>query len=207
MKASCSPLPWTGLDERYGPFPRQHHLLAVEPEYARYMAEARLTRAGEVVLVLRRPDGQVLLHTKPFYPPGTWRLLSGGVDLRECPEEAILREAWEETGLPVRIERLLGVLTYELDGGDLQVPFASCLFLAATQGGEPAAQDAQERIGGYRWVQPEELAAVAAQLRSLPPPWRGWGELRSLPHLLAARQLASRQPGAHPRSTRAERPG
>ena len=53
--------------------------------------------AREKVLLTKRADN------------GLWCLPSGGVDPGECVEETILREVWEETGLTVRVLRLVGV--------------------------------------------------------------------------------------------------
>ena len=51
----------------------------------------------EKVLLTKRADN------------GLWCLPSGGVDPGESVEETIIREVWEETGLTVRVLRLIGV--------------------------------------------------------------------------------------------------
>ena len=51
----------------------------------------------EKVLLTKRADN------------GLWCLPSGGVDPGESVEETILREVYEETGLTVRVLRLIGV--------------------------------------------------------------------------------------------------
>ena len=53
--------------------------------------------AREKVLLTKRADN------------GLWCLPSGAVDPGECVEETIIREVWEETGLTVRVLRLVGV--------------------------------------------------------------------------------------------------
>lgn len=176
---------WRDLGAVSPPFPWEHHIVEMGEE-APAWAEAVRGRDGEVVLVLRRPDGRVLLHTKPFYPPDTWRLPSGGVEPGESPQAAAAREIAEETGRPARLERLLGILTYQVRGAGETIPFGSYVFLVATPGGRPAPRDAGERIAGFRWVPPHELEGVAAHLRGLAPPWRGWGTFRSLPHRFVA---------------------
>ena len=64
-------------------------------------------RRGEVVLAICHGGNKVLLHTKSFYPDGVFRLLSGGIRPDESVENALLREAREETGLDVRIEKFV----------------------------------------------------------------------------------------------------
>ncbi len=179
--------PWPELEGKN--FPIRHQEIRSGADFYRAMVEKASKCNGEVVLALRRPDGRLLLHTKPFYPPHTWRLPSGGIRIGESPEEAACREVEEETGLSARPERLLGVLTYTLRSEAGEVSFASVLFLFRTEGGRPAPRDTGERIGGYRWVKPKGLYRVAAHLRRLPLPWRDWGYFRAPAHDFVAAVL------------------
>ncbi|MGB9723016.1 MAG: NUDIX domain-containing protein [Chloroflexia bacterium] len=186
---SHPPWPWPDLQEEAS-VPWQHQEIDVGPGFYHWMREKAGRNRGEAVLVIRRPDGRLLLHTKPLYPPHTWRLPSGGIRPGETPEEAAFREAEEETGLPVQLERLLGVLTYRLRSQAGELSFASALFLFRTEAARPAARDEGERIGGYRWVRPEALPRLAVRLRRLPPPWRDWGRFRAPAHDFVALALA-----------------
>ena len=59
--------------------------------------------------VVARRGGRLLLVRRNHEPHlGEWSFPSGYVDAGEAPEEAAVRETKEETGLDVRIERLLG---------------------------------------------------------------------------------------------------
>jgi ADP-ribose pyrophosphatase YjhB (NUDIX family) len=146
-------------------------------------------RRGEVVLAIRRPDGQVLLHTKQFYPEGVFRLPSGGVHLDESVLTGMAREAKEETGLEVSVHRFPGTVEYELRHGQRRLPFISYVFIIYADESTPVAQDSEERITGFRYVSPLEIWRVAEQLRALPGRWSDWGHFRAPPHDLVADAL------------------
>ena len=61
------------LNADYGPGERRQVALEVSAQtfddWLRKMV-TKANRRGEVVLVIQRPDGQTLLHTKRFYPEG-----------------------------------------------------------------------------------------------------------------------------------------
>ena len=175
------------LEARFWPLPHTHHSLEVDTRFFRDLARAPGGgRMGEVVLLLRHPDGMVLLHTKTFYPPGVYRLPSGGIKQGEPVMAAARRETAEETGLSIQESRPLGLLTYTLRQGRQRFFFHSWLVLAEVEG-EPRVVDTDERIEGFRWVEPETLAQVATDLRSVPPEWAGWGHFRVLAHDAAQR--------------------
>jgi ADP-ribose pyrophosphatase YjhB (NUDIX family) len=55
-------------------------------------------------------DGGIVLGKRNHEPKlGCWSFPSGFVDAGEVPEDAAVREVAEETGIDVRLERLLGV--------------------------------------------------------------------------------------------------
>jgi 8-oxo-dGTP pyrophosphatase MutT (NUDIX family) len=93
---------------------RAHYDLVVGEDFYQHVAQKAGQRDGEVALAIRRPDGHLLLHTKPSYPPGTWRIPTGGIEPGETIAEAVRRELAEETGLPANERRPLGIVTYAL---------------------------------------------------------------------------------------------
>ncbi len=177
------------LIRRYGPIEREHHDLAFTAQSMEWWGGVQAkSRTGEVILALRRPGDRVLLHTKPFYPAGVYRLPSGGIKPGEKIEKAVRREGYEEVGLDVRIERFLGVITYTFRHGDEVIPFTSYVFLVASDdAGEPHVTDTDERISGYRDVPWSDLPSVADELEALEPDWSDWGRFRAIGHRFVGR--------------------
>jgi len=63
--------------------------------------------------VIQRADGAILLVQRGRPPEqGHWGLPGGKVDWMEKVEAAVVREVLEETGLQVRVERLLCVVDH-----------------------------------------------------------------------------------------------
>src|SRR5262249_11259042 len=66
-------------------------------------------REGSLALIFS-PDRKKLLLVKRRDVP-VWVLPGGGIESGETPEEAAIREAWEETGLRVALVRQTGEYT------------------------------------------------------------------------------------------------
>ncbi len=180
------------LSARYGPPQRRHYALKVGERMATHWREKLAKRRGEVVLVIRRPNGRILLHSKGFYPAGTYRLLSGGIEESESVLDALRREVQEETGLTVKIERFLGLLEYEFHYQGETMPFVSYVFFLRERGGVLAPGDESEAITAFREASVDEIGAVARALRSLPGDWEDWGQFRALAHAFVAEAACSK---------------
>ena len=158
-------------------------------------------RFGEVCMVIRRPGGTLLTAIKTFYPPGAYRLLTGGVGHGEPIEAGLLREVDEETGLEVAVRRFLSVIEYHLDTEQITnnteqkhtqygYDFVTFVFLLDEVGGMLSPRDPGERIGAFREVEVAELPALAATLDSInvafDPQLGGsgsdWGRVRAVVH-------------------------
>ncbi|MBB4933755.1 ADP-ribose pyrophosphatase YjhB (NUDIX family) [Lipingzhangella halophila] len=59
--------------------------------------------AGAVV----RDDGRLLAIRRT--DNGTWELPGGVLETTEAPEDGVIREVWEETGIRVEVDQLTGV--------------------------------------------------------------------------------------------------
>jgi ADP-ribose pyrophosphatase YjhB (NUDIX family) len=109
-------------------------------------AAAVLDPSGQKVLLTRRSDN------------GRWCLPGGRLEPGESAAEGCAREALEETGLTVRITRLVGVysspdmLVAYPDGNRYQV--VALTFEADVAGGEPAVSDETTAWG---WFSPAEF--------------------------------------------------
>jgi NAD+ diphosphatase len=159
---------------------------------------AKTDRIGEVCMVVRRPDGCLVTARKTFYPPGAYRLLTGGIDHGEPIEAALLRETHEETGLDVVIRRFLGILDYRVDPGapeaaaSLKKEFYTFAFLLDEVGGVLECLDEHENHEDFRCVLPLELPTVADFLEHVADEtdeeiggsWHHWGIFRAAVHRL-----------------------
>lgn len=77
-----------------------------EREFDMVRRSQKNQRAHDVTMFILRADYVVVIK-KPMYPPGAYRAPSGGINPEEPFEEGALREAYEETGLSVALERYL----------------------------------------------------------------------------------------------------
>ena len=175
------------LSHLYGRPERERYTLRVSRETLAYWEEKTAHYRGEVIPVFQRPEGQVLLHTKEFYPAGLYRLPSGGIRREESVLAALRREIWEETGLQAEVERFLGLLEYEFRlreeglppagggrrGAEPPLIFASYLFLLEETAAPPKPQDREEKsppsalCPGKRWKRrPRPFAPCLSSGRS-----------------------------------------
>jgi len=145
-------------------------------------------RVGEVCMVIRRPNGKLLLSIKTIYPRGAYRLPTGGVAPGEPIIAALFRETQEETGLSVRLRRFLAIISYREAGAKAPI-FHTFAFLLEETGGTLGVLDPKEQIEEYIEVEPSELPRVADRLASLPETdrgavgsWRDWGKFRAVVH-------------------------
>jgi len=138
-------------------------------------------RRGEVIFVIRQPNGEILLHSKQRYEQPIYRLPTGGIDPSEAVEDALLREVEEETGQSVIIRRFLAILNCHFHRNGSSVPFTSYLFYLESRTCllDP---DVDDEAAEFRTVPVQRMGQVAANLRSLNGRRRGWGYWRSLAH-------------------------
>lgn len=159
----------------------------------------RRDRFGEVCMVIRRPNGRLLLSIKTFYPRGAYRLPTGGIDHGEGVLDALVRETREETGLQTAVRRFLARIAYAPRARPGAAPvFHTFAFLLDELGGELGI-DPLEQMEAWREADPAELPAVADFLDDLRTPgtldiggdWRAWGRFRAVVHRAVHAALAT----------------
>jgi 8-oxo-dGTP pyrophosphatase MutT (NUDIX family) len=146
-------------------------------------------RRGEVVMVVPNEQGHIWLHTKSFYPQGVYRLMTGGLEPGEAPNEALRREVEEETGFKIKPKRCLAVITYTLSTQEVELPFVSYVFATTPAKGQPQPTDSGEAIEHFQAVPAAALADTARQLRALTGAFADWGIFRAISHEVACTQL------------------
>lgn len=155
--------------------------------------------AGEVCMVVRRINGQLLTFRKTFYPAGIFRLLTGGIAPGERILDAVRRECHEETGLQTEVQRLLAVVAYGSGSADLPPIFYTVAFLLDEVGGTLGALDEHEQVEAFRNVERAELLTIADQLDHLDvgyadelnARWDDWGHFRAVIHRVVWTALES----------------
>ena len=110
-----------------------------------------IVKDGKVLMLHRVKKKNDINHDK-------WIGIGGKFEPEEAPEECILREAKEETGLTLTSWRCRGVVTFLQEGGEGEYMY---LFTADDFTGELIECDE----GDLQWVSPEFLDAL--------PTWEG----------------------------------
>jgi NAD+ diphosphatase len=128
-------------------------------------------RTDPVVIMLVEHDGRLLLGRRPGWAQSRYSILAGFVSPGETPEEAVVREVCEESGIEAYGPRYLASQPW---------PFPSSLMLgfeARSDGGAPRARDGElEDVGWFT------VADVLAAQREI-------GTLRLPPRVSIARTL------------------
>jgi ADP-ribose pyrophosphatase YjhB (NUDIX family) len=113
-------------------------------------------RLHDVTLFILNGERLALIR-KPMFPPDIWRPPGGGVKPGEDFVEAVQREAFEETGLRVELERYLVETRARFVYRPPELDWRTHVFLAATEDEELEPHDTEE-IAEARWGTLEELA-------------------------------------------------
>lgn len=160
----------------------------VEPEFVHYLSTRHGSEAtgAEVVLVLPRPAGRVLMITKTFYPDSVFRLPTGVMTVGETVAEAFTRESQEETGFLSRPVLQIGTVIIQCCAASEFVEITSHIVLGNQVEGTPSPNDLAEGISGFKEVDASGLRVVADRLQSLPGRWKGWGRFRAPIHNIVA---------------------
>ncbi len=144
------------LRDRYGP-PAELRWSGdiTDAEYA--LATYNPARRHDVTLFILDPADRIALIRKPQFEEGVWRPPGGGVKPDEDFAGGAVREALEETGLTVTLERYLVDASARFHHAGRTLDWRTHVFLARTLEERLAPRDAAE-IAGARWGTLPELA-------------------------------------------------
>lgn len=128
-------------------------------------AAAFQTRAGAYALIVQ--DGCVLLSAwrSPSSGQVIWTLPGGGIELGESPEQACVREVFEETGHDCRLTGLLGVTTGHIPAAQrIRGEGLDLLTVQVHYGAEITGGTLRNEVGGSseeaRWFGLDQLDTV-----------------------------------------------
>src|SRR5215831_9462165 len=119
-----------------------------EPEHR--LATYNPARTHDVTLFILDPDDRIALIRKPQFGEGIWRPPGGGIKPGEEFGAGAVREALEETGLRVSLERYLVDARASLRFRSETLAWRTHVLSARTTDEELAPQDGAE-IAGARW--------------------------------------------------------
>jgi ADP-ribose pyrophosphatase YjhB (NUDIX family) len=176
-----------------------HRDLTIDAD--KYLFSSRQARSnskrGEVVMLIDRPNGSLLLHRKGWYERGVYRLPTGGIEWGEEIDETLHRELEEETGYYAGSQKFLGILDCHFVFKTSQTRFISYLFYLWDLSGTLRLPTSNEDISDFRDIPKIDLPQVAENLRHVPPPRTGWGKWRSLAHDFAFELLVTDHEGTN----------
>lgn len=151
------------MERRYGePLEIRREYEMTEREFDVVAGSRKHGRSHDVTLFIIEEDSIVVIK-KPMYPPGAYRAPSGGISPGEDFEAGALREAYEETGLRVAIEKyILRAFVRFTCRGDL-IDWTTHVFSARRESGELQPIDTHEIVEA-RLATVEELRGTIREV-------------------------------------------
>ena len=128
-------------------------------EYAERIGRTAQMKIGSSAIILDETRSKILLTRRT--DNGRWCLPGGATDAGESLEGCCVREVWEETGLEVRVVRLLGIystphrVVYYEDGNRWQMVSAN--FLVEITSGTLGVSNETTAVGFFS---PPEMAEL-----------------------------------------------
>jgi ADP-ribose pyrophosphatase YjhB (NUDIX family) len=117
----------------------------------------RYRRTEGAHVLVREEEGRILVVRTTYLGPG-WMLPGGRVERSETPHAAAIRETREETGIEVRVDRLILIDAHRRRN-------VSFIYAATAVGGTLAPQFGE--IAEVGWLEREEIAATSWRLDRL----------------------------------------
>lgn len=118
--------------------------------YSKYMltsVAAFIVKDGRVLIAQRASDEEYLANH--------WELVGGGVEPNETPEEAVVREAREESGLVVTVGAKYHDFPFiHADGRQIQAVSFDCKI----DGDQEVVLSVEHQA--YKWISADELASI-----------------------------------------------
>lgn len=111
--------------------------------------------------IVRRADGKILVLKRSQlddHKPNVWETPGGGMDAEESPQNALMREISEETGLVVTVANPFNVFTFKKDTGEFKIGIT---FICEHLSGEVKLSAEHSE---YKWIEAEEFS----QMESIP---------------------------------------
>ena len=142
---------------------------------------AHFPRTDPVVIMLVEHDGRLLLGRRPVWPAERYSLLAGFVAPGETPEDAVVREVWEESGILAEHPQYVAAQPW---------PFPASLMLgfsAVSGGGDPRPADGE--LEDVRWFGRAQVAAACRREADWSDEAPAPGQLLLPPAVSVARSL------------------
>lgn len=111
-------------------------------------------RVDPAIIVAVSDGRRLLLGRQPGWAPRRWSVLAGFVEPGETPEQTVVREVHEETGVRVRGCRYLGAQPW---------PFPGALMLGFCADAEPDPPRVDGELEEARWFSREEIGQALAR--------------------------------------------
>jgi 8-oxo-dGTP diphosphatase len=126
-------------------------------KYHRIMVEEQFKNPALAAdAIIKEGDGIILIKRKFDPYKGRWAFPGGFVDYGERVEDAVRREAKEETGLDIELVKLVGV--YSDPDRDPRKHVVSVSFLARKVGGDMKVTDETTDVKVFENIKESELA-------------------------------------------------
>jgi 8-oxo-dGTP pyrophosphatase MutT (NUDIX family) len=159
-----------GLSRRFGRPAEWRPVIRLTAHDRSVLALGGAERRHDVTFAVRDGRGRVAVIRKPSFPPGAWRIPSGGVKSGEAFDPGVAREALEETGLVIEVTGYpLVARARFLDPAGGELRWTTHVVVARPLAGTRLEPRDRVEIDDARWMTMDELTGpVAAVLRAGP---------------------------------------